>query len=109
MLNWKANCDKSPRYVQGQRVITPPHLHEGRRTIQVFDFNVHASRTRAQFDADGLLCNQLINHPSVIQVGSVFKKPVVTCLPYHILRREDSEVYSGFMIDEERIVGLKVS
>jgi len=96
------------RYVQGQRVVTPPYSHEGRRMIQVFDFNVHASRTHAEYDyADGLIYNELINCPSHIPRGNIFKDSVMTYLPYHAVSREDPQSYSGFMIDEERIIGLK--
>lgn len=108
---------KRPRYVQGQRVITPPHLHDGKRIIQVFDFNVHASRRHAHYNrlyrddntSVGLVCNKIVTHASHIPGGNLFKKPVVTRLPYHVVSREDSQAYSGFMIDEERIIGLKVT
>lgn len=47
--------------------------------------------------------------PSVIPASSVFANNVVSKLPYaRIVRKDLCAVYSGFMVDDERIVGLKV-
>lgn len=47
--------------------------------------------------------------PSEVSAPGVFVRDVVSKLPYtHILRKDLSTMYSGFMIDDERIVGLKV-
>ena len=47
--------------------------------------------------------------PSKIPASSVFVNDVISKLPYtHAVRRDLCAVYSGFMIDDERIVGLKV-
>jgi len=48
--------------------------------------------------------------PSKISASGVFVNDVVSKLPYtHAVRRDLCAVYSGFMIDDERIVGLKAS
>jgi len=47
--------------------------------------------------------------PSSVAVPEVFVSDVVSKLPYtHTVRKDLCTVYSGFMIDDERIVGLKV-
>jgi hypothetical protein len=47
--------------------------------------------------------------PSVVTAPVVFLDPVVSKLPYtHTVRKDLCAGYSGFMIDDERIVGLKV-
>ena len=48
--------------------------------------------------------------PSTVPASDVFIRNVVSNLPYaHIVRKDLCTAYSGFMIDDERIVGLKVS
>jgi len=47
--------------------------------------------------------------PSFVPASDVFVSDVVSKLPYtHTVRRDLCTMYSGFMIDDERIVGLKV-
>lgn len=47
--------------------------------------------------------------PSVVSASSVFVRDVASKLPFtHIVRKDLCAVYSGFMIDDERLVGLKV-
>ena len=47
--------------------------------------------------------------PSKISASGVFVNDVISKLPYtHAVRKDLCAVYSGFMIDDERIVGLKV-
>lgn len=47
--------------------------------------------------------------PSKISASGVFVNDVISRLPYtHAVRKDLCAVYSGFMIDDERIVGLKV-
>lgn len=47
--------------------------------------------------------------PSRISASGVFVSDVISKLPYtHAVRKDLCAVYSGFMIDDERIVGLKV-
>jgi len=48
--------------------------------------------------------------PSFVPASDVFVSDVVSKLPYtHTVRKDLCAMYSGFMIDDERIVGLKVS
>ena len=47
--------------------------------------------------------------PSFVPASDVFVSDVVSKLPYtHTVRKDLCAMYSGFMIDDERIVGLKV-
>lgn len=47
--------------------------------------------------------------PSKVTVPGVFTDTVVSKLPYsRTVRKDLTAMYSGFMIDDERIVGLKV-
>lgn len=50
-----------------------------------------------------------MTEPSKISSGLIFQNDVVTYLPYALLVRTGDFEYSGFMIDDERIVGMKVS
>jgi hypothetical protein len=86
------------RYVHGQRVIcsTPD-------TIQVLDFArpTHASSGRAY----GMFSR---SNPSRIPKGSIFMEDVVTELPYHTANRPITQHFFAYMIDDERIIGLKI-
>ena len=88
--------------------------------VEVLDFNVHVSRaptnaekraaTRLGIDLDqppeGA---RLVREPSVFPAGEVFAKQVVTALPYYSVPAPGPrEQYVGYMIDEQRLLGLKV-
>jgi hypothetical protein len=105
----------------GQRAVT---MEDGASTpIIVRDFNPYAVRSaRARAAAGGQLqqrCNwsedlsngnamMLKMDDSVLAAGSVFKDDVRSSLPYvEIVTREEYR-YEGVLIDEERILGLKV-
>ena len=87
------------RYVHGQRVIcsTP-------ETIQVLDFArpTHPLSPRASKTF-------LRSNPSRIPKESLFVQDVVTHLPYYVVNRAISQGFFAYMIDEERIIGLRVS
>jgi hypothetical protein len=86
----------------------------------VLDFNVHASRvptkaeklaaTRLGIDPERLPEGaRLVCEPSVFPAGLVFAKEVVTALPYYSVPAPGQrEPYVGYMIDEQRLLGLKV-
>jgi hypothetical protein len=105
----------------GQRAVT---MEDGASTpIIVRDFNTYAVRSaRARAAAGGHLqqrCdwNEVLPNGntmtlkvdnSVLVAGSVFKDDVRSSLPYvEIVTREEYH-YEGVLIDEERILGLKV-
>jgi len=51
----------------------------------------------------------MVCEPSVFAVGMVFAKEVITALPYYTVPAPGQrEPYVGYMIDEQRLLGLKV-
>ena len=51
----------------------------------------------------------LRSNPSRIPKEAIFVKDVVTHLPYYIVNRAITQRFFAYMIDEERIIGLRVS
>ena len=104
----------------GQRSVT---MEESAPTpIIVRDFNPYAVRSvqaRAMASGQSQRCNwgqQLPNgnrmtlkvEDSVLGAGSVFKEDVRSSLPYIEIVTQAEYRYEGVLIDEERILGLKV-
>jgi hypothetical protein len=114
------------RYVHGQRVVMIlPTSKAGKSTLQVLDFNV-----RRAFDDDAVDKEQdgsqeerndgeetdpslrkrtleRVYHPTRIVMPNIFVDVVESGLPYREARRDVRGDYSGVMIDDERLVGLK--
>jgi hypothetical protein len=101
-------------------VVCPVLQPTGESSVEVLDFNVHASRgpTAAEKLAaarrgistapppEGL---RFVCEPSVFAAESVFADEVVTTLPYCSMPAPGRcEPYVGYMIDEQRLLGLKV-
>ncbi|KAI0251641.1 hypothetical protein BJV78DRAFT_415852 [Lactifluus subvellereus] len=109
------------RYVHGTRVVCPVLQPSGDSRVEVLDFNVHV--TRAPTAAEKLAATRLgidleqppegarlVCEPSVFPAGEVFAKQVVTALPYYSVPAPGQrEQYVGYMIDEQRLLGLKAS
>lgn len=101
------------RYVHGQRVVLPPVWQHPLSILCVFDFNVHPKRiddpvaTTSNEDVHGKY--EMVSRPSTVLAGDIFRQDVVTQLPYALSSRSGQFNYSGFMIDDERVVGMKVS
>lgn len=92
---------RCPRYVHGQRVICSTQ-----ETIQVLDFSrpMHPSSPGAH------KMMFLRSNPMRIPKESIFVDDVVTHLPYHVVSRATCRrFFFAYMIDEERIIGLRVS
>ncbi|KAG6848179.1 hypothetical protein H0H93_002640 [Arthromyces matolae] len=88
------------RYVHGQRVVLPQRRDVGSSAIKVLDFNTRA----VESDSDIGVCIE----PT--EITHCFQETVTTSLPYSIrsgLLSGLSDTYSAYMIDEERIVGIK--
>jgi hypothetical protein len=51
----------------------------------------------------------LQSKPSRIPKESIFIEDVVTQLPYYTVNRAITQPFFAYMIDEERIIGLRVS
>jgi hypothetical protein len=115
----------STRYVHGQKVVCPPYtVGQGTKRIsvlEVLDFNVHVERLPPEISARDILDHEnpekvpdscvlcVETGPSTVVKPDIFTDPVVSQLPYtRAIRMHMEEMYSGFMIDEERVVGLRV-
>jgi hypothetical protein len=86
------------RYVHGQRVIAPARGD----CLTIMDFSWSVLRDEDQRG----VCTAANHTPS----GNLFKTDIKTSLPYRQVTRRgvvDND-FSGFMIDDERIIGLKV-
>lgn len=83
--------------------------------MKMLDFNVHPKRldSGAERSLDGDAIYEVVTQESVIDPGvKVFQFPVVSKLPYSVSTKIDIPAlldYSGFMIDDERLVAMKVS
>ncbi|PBK68010.1 hypothetical protein ARMSODRAFT_888206 [Armillaria solidipes] len=110
--NWGPGCTRMllnegsfnwMRYAHGQKVVCP--AIPGRNIVQVLDFNVHPPRPRTTFH---FTRGRLITGPNTLDRAHIFKEKVRTTLPFYSTSREMDKEYSGFMIDEQRIIALKV-
>lgn len=120
------------RYVHGQRVVMLlPTSEADKSTLQVLDFNVRSafdddeddadadadhtdqgasSKEKDKDGADPSLCQTTwhVTYPTRIVMPNIFVNVVESGLPYRETRRDVRADYSGVMIDDERLVGLKV-
>lgn len=108
------------RYVHGTRVVCPVLQPSGESRVEVLDFNVHISR--APTVAEKIVAARLgidpeqppegarvVCEPSVFPADLMFANEVVTSLPYCAVPAPGQyEPYVGYMIDEQRLLGLKV-
>lgn len=109
------------RYVHGTRVVCPVLQPSGESRVEVLDLNVHALRAPTAAEKGAALRlgidleepaagSRLVCEPSVFPAGGVFAKEVVTRLPYYSVPAPgQDESYVGYMIDEQRLLGLKAS
>lgn len=51
----------------------------------------------------------LRSNPSCVPKDSIFTEDIVTHLPYYAVNRAINQRFFAYMIDEERIIGLRVS
>jgi hypothetical protein len=92
-------------------VLPPITIRDGlhpEQVIRVLDFRVHPKR--AQDSANGTKKRSLMFGENTInKEGTVFARPVHSSLPCTVAERQGIEYrYSGYMIDEQRLVGLRV-
>ena len=89
-----------------------PTFKKGKSTFQVLDFNVRrAFDDDEEVDADpsqGTTTLEWVDYPTHLVIPSIFAGVVESGLPYRDVRREVRGDYSGAMIDDERLIGLKV-
>ena len=92
------------RYVHGSRVVCPPTLDH----IRILDFNIQPSLPQGFSFRKGL--EQLLcTSPTIVPGGSVFSRDVESSLPYLSSTFKMDPKCDSYMIDHERIIGLKVS
>jgi hypothetical protein len=106
------------RYVHGQRVVLPPlTIQDGRdveKVVRVLDFCVHPLRffRRPESAGEDERQRQQWYTPAKLDLEcAVFREPLVTSLPC-VLREtqgKDYQSFTGFMIDDQRLVGLRAS
>ena len=101
------------RYVHGARVALEPFEADPgsdaeNPVARVLDFNVHPKRCNDPVPYSDDRC-QLVSGEGRIEPGKIFAKAVVSRLPYAISSRGDLTHHSGFMLDQERLIGLNVS
>lgn len=92
------------RYVHGHRVVFP--LLTG--SMQVLDFNVRKTKRHVfPLQPDSKASIEVVDQPSTIVSEGIFPGPVETSLAYRACRRDELKGFSGVMIDEQRLIGLK--
>ncbi|KAI0755585.1 hypothetical protein C8Q74DRAFT_1373368 [Fomes fomentarius] len=105
-----------PRFIHGARIIGPNFSPHGPsiNQIQVLDFNVHPKRHNdpvAYIPVPNGRSYTVVDSESTI-FSSTFLDPVSTSLPYAVSVRDDVHTelrnYTGFMIDREQIIGLRM-
>ena len=101
-------------------MVCPILQPSGESQVEVLDFNVHASRaptmgeklaaTRLGIDPEQLPEGaRLVREPCVFPADLVFANKVVTPLPYYAVPAPGQhELYIGYMMDEQRLLGVKV-
>ncbi|KAF8998302.1 hypothetical protein BDQ17DRAFT_1362390 [Cyathus striatus] len=88
------------RYVHGERVV---FASQGDEIVRMFDFNVAS----AQY---GLSSNrELFRGPYVMDEPALFVDKVHTHLPFHSVTFTVDKPHYAYMIDEDRILGLKAN
>ena len=99
--------------MHGQRVVLPPEYRQDSCNlityrIRVYDFNVHPKRIDDPCPTEFRQDYAVVSKESVIEGEEVFLRDVVSRLPYSQASKDGRYNYSGFLIDEERLVGMKV-
>jgi hypothetical protein len=83
--------------------------------MRVFDFNVKSrnalSDVTPRADNDNDMHCEVVTSPSMVWDSRIFRYPIRTKLPFRHVQRVLPEAmqYSGFMMDEECVVGLQVT
>ncbi|EMD35720.1 hypothetical protein CERSUDRAFT_115679 [Gelatoporia subvermispora B] len=100
------------RYIHGHRLVlplalppSPPDTMIRERLLIVCDFNVHPKRINDPVEKPDNC--EIVTVPEVIPADDTFKEEVITYLPYARSLKIVTFNYSGLMIDDERIVGMK--
>jgi hypothetical protein len=93
------------RYVHGERLV---RLHapadDGPRYLEMYDFGAPRGPASWVTPQEEILMHQAHE----LLLDTVFDSPVIFRLPCRVLTKRETFPYSGFMLDEDRLIGLKV-
>ena len=104
------------RYIHGLRVVyRTVHPKQGMisdwgTTMTVMDFGIHNRGSRIKgYQSNSVQEGRMSTIvPCCLNPGKVFEERVSSALPYAEYRRSVDTNYCGFMLDEHRVIGLKV-
>ena len=94
---------------------------DGEMVMLMIDFNVHPKRLDDPVDTTGEELGvgveggakyEMVSKEHMTDPGDVFRYPVVSRLPYAVSTRRgvrDVLDYTGFMIEQDRLIGMRVS
>jgi len=99
------------RYVHGERLVRLHRLNSGSGNeiiseIQIYDFG--ALRGPGKFMSDEERQEVKYLPTQELTIPTVFSEPLHFSLPCRIIRRREPRPSLGFMIDEDRLIGIKV-
>lgn len=93
------------RYVHGERLVRlHPPVDDGSPYLEVYDFG--SPRGPPSWATPQEM--NLMKQPHALCFDTVFKAPVAFYLPCRVMTKRETFPYSGFMVDEDRLIGLKV-
>ncbi|TFY75372.1 hypothetical protein EWM64_g8639 [Hericium alpestre] len=103
MVNTPDFIDLPQKPIHGERIIMQM-TEAGEPTTYLMDFNRRAHcRQIASGDDSALITESSILPPSL------FTKLITTSLPYTVVRIPDAHLFDGFLLDEQRLLGLRGS
>ncbi|KAF8574466.1 hypothetical protein K439DRAFT_1665423 [Ramaria rubella] len=92
------------RYVHGERLVRMNTVGDnGERQLEVYDFGAPRGPLSWTTPDEYISMHQ----PHALHLETVFTAPVVFQLPCRIVTKREVFPYSGFMVDEDRLIGLK--
>ncbi|KAJ7574311.1 hypothetical protein C8J56DRAFT_979351 [Mycena floridula] len=100
------------RYVHGQRVLMPfdPDAQGG--LLDMLDFSaaaVHRNLEDLEDQDEANVLVDIVSGQTCIHASDTFRGDLYTALPYRRVTRRVSEEFTGFMIDQDRLIGIKES
>ena len=91
------------RYVHGERLVRLSSDYDGSGVLEIYDFG--APRGPPSW-LDPRIDD--LGQALILRLDTIFKSPVLFHLPCRLMTKKEPLPYAGFMIDEDRLIGLKV-
>lgn len=93
----------------GERCVAAVEQHDSQEcTISILDFNpTRIRRMEAQWSHDSKVYMSVIKNPTSL-LSRCFEEPVLSMLPYSVCITPQTYDYDGVLMDEERLIGLRV-